>query len=293
MSRQQQIQEWLTEARAQGARRVELRVKLDGSMVRAWPLVGNENAGTPGDEEIAAQIVKRAEREGLAQPSQRVTFTVMAFLEGEAYCDRTMLVVDGANAKGRGLEEEAEPTTIGILMQLSRMVGEQHRLLLSSQESRHVHAERMIERLESQNATLQAERLKVWETAERLSNMQLEREAARRSLELEGKRDEFLFQKLDAMIPVLLNRLLGGGPGKGTPFFGEEMVRVLLGSLSGEQVDAMLQNQPLSLSQEQMAIIAELTMAYKQREEQRKKRSLNGVAPTATSGETNGKGDPS
>jgi hypothetical protein len=49
----------------------------------------------------------------------------------------------------------------------------------------------------------------------------------------------------------------------------------LLGSLSGEQTDAMLKNQPLALNEAQLALIAELHLAYAQKEKQRERRHIN------------------
>lgn len=281
------ITEWLDETRAQGAKRVELHYRTDGSLVRTWTLAANANDNTPGptSTEIAAQIVKRAEREGATQAAVRVTFTILAFVDGsDAYADRTQLIVDGANAKGQGAGgagDAEESTPSAIIGTLVKMVGEQHRMLLSGQESRHVHAEQMIDRLSRENDGYRNERIKVWELVEAASSAQLEREQKQQQLRLASRRDDFLFEKLSMIAPIALNRLMGGGPGKGSPFFGEEMVRQFLSSLTPGQVDGMLKNQPLALSPDQLGLIAELTLAYEQRERQRRPLNADGTPVAA------------
>jgi len=283
------VTSWVEEVRAQKAVRLELHSKLDAQLIRPWRLADNDGKDSVT---IAAEILRRAEREGVAVPVIRATFVLYAYEnEGAAYLDRMMLVVDGGNAKGKnGDVEEYEASSAGLMTQLMRTNLDQTRLILSSQESRHMHAEQMIDRLSKDNERLQSERIKVWTLLEQVQTMHLEREQLRQAMALEEKRDQFVFEKLSMMLPVALNRFMGGGPGKGTPFFGEEMMRQLLGSLSAEQTDAMLKNQPLALNEAQLALIAELHLAYAQKEKQRERRHINVHATKVeeVSEETNG-----
>ena len=289
------VQEWIEDVRGQKAKRLELHSKLDAGLIRTWRLGDNDGEDTAT---IAGQIYRRAEREGQGVPVVRATFILFAFLdEGAVHCDRTTIIVDGSNAKGKSGEgvEEYDSSQTGLLTQLMRTNLDQTRLILNSQESRHVHAEQLIDRLQKDNVQLQSERIKVWSLLEQVQTMHLEREQLRNAMRLEEKRDEFIFEKLSMMLPVALNRVMGGGPGKGTPFFGEEMTRQLLGSLTPEQTDAMLKNQPLQLSESQLALIAELTLAYAEKEKQRERRKINVHATKVEDGAstTNGKEPPS
>lgn len=85
---------------------------------------------------------------------------------------------------------------------------------------------------------------------------------------------------------MILNRLTGGGKGKGAPMMGQTMVMKLLASLKPEQVDALTTG--LALEPEQIALFGELYMAYgdlAKREQARKQHAnrshANGAAGAA------------
>src|SRR5260370_31253293 len=148
------ITAWVEEVKALKAVRLELHSKLDAQLIRLWRLADNDGKAAVT---IGGDSLKRAEREGLAVPVVRATFVLYAYdNEGTTYLDRMMLVVDGANAKGRqGETEEYEASSVGLMTQLMRTNLDQTRLILSSQESRHMHAEGMIDRLSKDNERLQ------------------------------------------------------------------------------------------------------------------------------------------
>lgn len=284
------IKEWLDDVARSKVTRIELHSKIDSKIVTTLQLGTGANDGEDLGS-VAERLFNRAVREGAAIPVVRATFFLFAYKgDGPNYCDSTSIVVDGANAKGKSAEhvEEYDSSVTGLLTQLMRTNLDQTRLILNSQESRHVHAEQLIDRQAKEITRLTSERIEVWKLLEQVQTMHLEREQIRQAMVLEGKRDEFIFEKLNAIVPVALNRLMGGGPGKGTPYFGEEMLRSLLGSFTPEQTDAMLKNQPLCLSEAQLAVIAELTLAYAEKEKQKQRRHINVEAKKVEESEANG-----
>jgi hypothetical protein len=81
------------------------------------------------------------------------------------------------------------------------------------------------------------------------------------------------------LFPVAMNRLLGGGPGKGTPFLGEEMVRQIMGNISPDEIDAFMRS--ASMRPELQALFSELYLAYWNKEQARKKADADKAASDA------------
>jgi hypothetical protein len=98
------------------------------------------------------------------------------------------------------------------------------------------------------------------------------------------------------LFPIAMNRLLGGGPGKGTPFFGEEMVRQIMGNIKPDEVDAFMRT--TNMRPELQALFTELYLAYWQKEQARKAAEekaaaeANGAAPSGSAPGAD-RGDPS
>jgi hypothetical protein len=112
----------------------------------------------------------------------------------------------------------------------------------------------------------------------------MERERARVEMKLADDRQKYVAEKIDMLFPIAMNRLLGGGPGKGTPFFGEEMVRQIMGHIKPDEVDAFMRS--ANMRPELQALFAELYLAYWNKEQARKaaeekKAAANGASPAA------------
>jgi hypothetical protein len=106
------------------------------------------------------------------------------------------------------------------------------------------------------------------EMYEKLQSMQMDRERERAEMQLAEERQKFLAGKVEMVLPVLMNRLLGGGPGKGTPFFGEEMVRQIMGNISPQEVEAFMRS--AALRPELQTLFTELYLSYWNQEQARK-----------------------
>jgi hypothetical protein len=136
-------------------------------------------------------------------------------------------------------------------------------------------------RLAAQVDQYEKRRIDLYEAFEEALSQKQMRELETRKAVLDEKRHQYLADRLDMLMPLALNRFLGGGPGKGAPA-GTELARSLLGSMSPQQVDAMLTGQPFSWTREQTSVIAELYMSFAEQEKVRQ--SARGQQNGATGG---------
>jgi hypothetical protein len=285
MSQLEDIRTWIDGACGDGATRLEMRSVADGEHVRSWPL---RNAANDGAErsvtKLAEQVLATATRDGAAQPVARVTYLVLAFGPDDGrHLDRLFITVDGRSSKGLRAGDEMEPANnVGLMSQLMRQNAEMHRLLISAQEGRAEADARMIARLLERLEKHEDKRALMLETWEQLATMQVEREKARHEMALSDERQKYLAGKLDMLLPVLLGRFISGGRPKGTPFFGEELVRQLLGSMKPAQIEALMQGGATKWDPEQLMVFAELYSAYGEREKKLEEKTSNGVAGAAS-----------
>ncbi len=286
MNQQEDMRDWLEGALEQGTTRLELRAKLDDKRVRGWNLAGPGTAAndTGGSSErlarIAQEVIAAATRDGRAQPASRVVYVLFACgPEEDEYLDRFFLQVEGRSTKGRLSGEEDEPATLaGLTSQMMRQNAELHRLLISAQEGRAEADERMNERLMKRVEEHEDKRAMLLATWEELALMQADREKARREADIVEKRHEYLKTKLDMVLPVVLNAVATRGRLGAPAFFGEEMLRQLLNSLSQEQVDAIQQGSLPPLDDDQKMLLFTLYQAFgsKERHKEEQERTASG-----------------
>jgi hypothetical protein len=147
--------------------------------------------------------------------------------------------------------------------------GELHRLLIMSQEGRAEADARSIDRLLEQLNQHEMKRAAMLEMYEKLQSMQMDRERERVEMKLAEDRQQFIGKKIEMALPIVMNRLLGGGPGKGTPFFGEEIVRQIMDNIKPHEIDGFMRS--TSLRPELQALFTELCLAYANKEEEERK----------------------
>jgi len=290
------VREWLEGVLEQGADRLELRAKHDDARVRQWTLAANDTAREkPASEKLAGQITREAQRDGACQAAASVTYVVFAFRgESEGYVARLLLQVEGRVRKGPRDDEPESANFSGLLGTMMKHQAELHRLLIMSQEGRAEADARTIDRLLEQNNQHEAKRSALLEAWEKVQSMQMERERARVEMVLSEQRQKWVAGKLDMLIPIAANRFLGGGPGKGTPYTGEEMVRQIMGNIKPHEVDAFMRS--AQLRPELQALFTELYLSYWTKEQQRRaaeekaEAEANGVDPSAAEGNV-GKGE--
>jgi hypothetical protein len=271
------IAEWIDSLKAEGITRLELRPAASPTSVWRRPLAANTDTG-----KLCGAILARAQSHGAAMPCVRASFFLLAFdtTGGEAIDQQTVVVAGGNAGKGESAEEGTAQER--LVNHLLRSHNELHRLLISSQEGRTLASERMIANLSSALDNHEKRRTATLDLYERLVDGHAQRELTTKQFALEEKKADMLERKIDQLTPIVVNRFLGGGPGKGTPYMGEEMVKQLLGSLTPETVEKLMQGLPA----EQSALFAELYMAYAAAEEKRKVNE--GAKKAEPGGGTNG-----
>jgi hypothetical protein len=310
------IRSWLGTA-IDSATRVDLCTASEQARLASWELVKSK-LETTGQrdlrlDELARTIATTVRTDAATQTGIRARYVLASYKCGLTahvrfadYIQRVSVDAPangGQKAKGDTLTALTQQLQAVIAAEQSR-TGELHRLLLQThaqwQETNQSLVQRTLMHVEK-SLTQQATRIEGYETrhleqlalTDRLLSMAEERQKAREQMELDKSKHNYTKEKLDMMVPVIINRLMGGGPGTGTPFFGEEMLTKFLGGLKPEQIDRLMQSN--LLTQEQMMLVGELYMSYAQREEARK-RGLNGAsspAPPPTETPPPGEGLPS
>ncbi len=297
MATSDDVREWVAEVLEQGADRIELRAKHDDARVRQWPLAANDASDKSTAEKLAGQIAREAARDGACQSGGTIVYVVYAFRgENDGYLARLLLQVEGRSKRGGASTRDDEPESAnlhGLVAMMMKQHAELHRLLIMSQEGRAEADARTIDRMLEQLNQHEMKRAALLEMYEKLQSMQMERERARVEMKLSEDRQKYVASKIDMLFPIAMNRLLGGGPGKGTPFFGEEMVRQIMGNIKPDEVDAFMRT--TNMRPELQALFTELYLSYWNKEQARKAAEekaaseANGVASASKSD----KGEPS
>jgi hypothetical protein len=295
MTTSEEVREWVLEVVEQGADRIELRAKHDDARVREWAIAANDTSDKPAAEKLADQIAREATRDGACQSGSTIVYVVFAFRgENERYIARLLVQVEGRSKRGGGSMRDDEPESAnvhGLLSMMMKHHGELHRLLIMSQEGRAEADARTIDRMLEQLNQHEMKRAALLEMYEKLQSMQMERERARVEMKLSEERQKYVASKIDMLFPIAMNRLLGGGPGKGTPFFGEEMVRQIMGNIKPDEVDAFMRT--TNMRPELQALFTELYLSYWNKEQARKAAEEKATAEANGATSAAEKGEPS
>jgi hypothetical protein len=269
------IHEWLSSAIECSATRVDLcewRGGNPGSRVRSWPLAANLD-----QDKAAAQMRASADADGAAQAGQKATYVLLAYRDAEQI-DRCFVQVLGSNARALGITEDVHDLP-GVVAQLMRANNELATIVVRATQGRDDAYMRQIEQLSTalerssaMNAAMMAEHQKT-------ILFQQEQERLRIEAARIDRRDAWVMEKLSLLGPVIVNRLMGGGPGKGAPA-ADAMLAAVFESLTPDEVQAFA---TLAISDEKKAMFIELYMAYAKRAETR--RALNADATNGTNGE--------
>jgi hypothetical protein len=279
-----EVSEWIESLKPEGIVRLELRSASGDRAVWRRPLAANSDS-----VKLASLAIQRAKSNGAGMSCVRATFFLRAFdSSGGDALDEQTIVVAGGNA-GKGESSEEGTALERWNSHLLKSHAELHRLLVSSQEGRQMASERLITQLGARLDNHEDRYVKVLALYETLVSHQAEREQAARQFTLDERKQEMLGKKLDQVTPIVMNRLLGGGPGKGTPFMGEEMVKQLLANMSKDTIDKIMAGLP----PEQSALFAEIYMAYataNEAAEKAEKQKINEGASVSSAGAGGGGG---
>jgi hypothetical protein len=285
MASLEEVREWLGSVSAEGIGRLDLMRFVDQARVREWRWPGAANDALDLDER-AKEILRTAERDGLARHQREVTYVLVAYRRdddgGTQFAELTVSVPGRSSRSGRpGPGEEEHPANlVGMLQQSMKHNADLHRLLLASHEGRTASLERQLAYLTERVEAADKRHMTVLQLAEAMASAKLEREMQEQQLRLEEQKHRWLSEKLDRFVPIVINRALGGGPGTGKLFMGEELIRQLFGSMDGPRVEALLKGEPISLTTDEAMLVAEIYTTYGTAEkahEAMRARTLNGA----------------
>jgi hypothetical protein len=221
---------WLDHMVASGAEWVALFDRTDSALVGTWKLPKTDK---PGLGTLAVKLLATAESDGACQPGRSVLYELVAFRDGGlGPRGRKLLRVDAAPG-GTEAHPVARPSHL-LPADIGTALVDQNRQLCALLAQLHGF----------------------------LSEEQARAKEERRITE---ERDAYIEDRLDCFLPVLMNRLLGGGPEKPPPYFGEEMVQQLLRRISPQEVEAIVKG----LRPELAALFTELCLSYWDKEQTR------------------------
>lgn len=259
------IIDWLSGVKECRGSRVDLcewRGGNPGARVRSWELAANESNDL---DRIAGQMRASADADGAAQPGQKVTYVLVAFRDSEQI-DRCFVQVAGSNARAQGITEDVHDMP-GVLAQLMRAHNELASIVIRATQGRDDAYMRQIDQLSQALEKTQGLNMTMMVEHQKALLFNLEQERIQAETRRIDKRDAYVMEKLNLLGPLLVNRLLGGGPGKGAPA-GDAMLAAVFESLTPEEVNAFA---ALNIGDDKKAMFIELYMAYAARA----KRALN------------------
>ena len=273
-----EVREWLSQALARkGARRVELFRALGNrptdDLVTLWDRLSanDDDAATLG-----AEMLRSATRDGRGvQQGVRVSYVLLAFDEAHKQVDRLFLQV-ASGAAATTDTQALEVRDLGgvashVLTELTKMSA----LVVRAFEGRD---EALLEQLKHTTARLQTverDREESLVKMQRFILFEMEQRQLTAKLEREEKRDAQIFEKVSAWGPMIVTRLLGGGPGKGAPA-ADAMLSALFESFTEAEVSALMD---APISQEKKMLFGELYMSFMKAKEAKAARTpLNETA---------------
>ena len=298
------VREWVSEVLTQGCVLVELRARMGDRRVRNW-----QSLPSNGDaEKLAGDMVRAAERDAKNQNLPDVAYLLLAFKSdppanpSSDYVNSCTIELAGKGKKpGSSFGEFNEQATMaGVTAQAMRQSENLHRLFVTNAEKHDDRHEQEVLTLRARVSELEAElrgeaakRMQIVVMAEELATERFERERDRFRMRLDEKKQDMLGEQIEQLLPIAMNRLLGGGRGKGASMMGETILMKLLASLSKKQMDAFMGGGEVDLSPEQKIMLGELYMSYGEKFERLKANrkhetfpddGANGTTPPAGGG---------
>ena len=264
------VREWVSEILAQGCQLVWLRARIGDRPIRNWESI----AANAEPEKIAQEIVRAAMRDAQQLTVAEAGYLLLAYRTSPPaspsdYVNSCTLELAGKGARkpGEAVNYGEQATMAGLQTQHMRFAENLHRLVFTNQEKYDDRNEKEVLWLRGRVAELEKELrgqaargIRIVAMQEELMDERLERELRRRRMAMDERKQDMLGEQLEQLFPVAMNRLLGGGPGKGAPMMGETLLMKLLGSFKPEQMDRIMNE--LDLEPGQVALLSELYLAY-------------------------------
>ena len=251
--------------------------------VTYWPL----SAATEADK-LAAEIVGDAMQDGAAQPGLRVTYMACALKNDRSQVHRFHIMVPAAGGRPGATRAEATPDVsdmAGVLVALMRTNNEQSQIVIKATQGRDDVYQRQIDNLSKQLEIEQKRALEATTLYHKLTSMQFEQQRVIAASKRAEENDEFIREKISDLVPFLLNRFAGGGPGKGAPGADPLLARIFE-RFTPEQIEEL--RTTTLLTDEQKLLFFELYQSVAMRAPIRK---LNGKAEPAAEAKQEGGGN--
>jgi hypothetical protein len=259
------LKEWLGQIIGKapgGAARVDLcewRTSGPGPRITFW------NVSSGADlESIATEVQATAASDGAGHAAARVPYMLLALSpESGESLHRYPLDVPGSGVKpGDAYDLAGASDLAGVTSQLMRANNDTHALLIKAHQNRDDGYLKIIALLQDRLGKHETRITDLLDAQQRLMAYTLEREELREQRKHADKRDEQLVEQLGIWGPVVLNRLLGGGGGKGAPA-GSLLIESILGSLQPDQIKVLMDGELLTA--EQKIALGELYMSFASR----------------------------
>lgn len=225
--------------------------------------------------ELAGEILKLAEQEGAisASASGKCVFRLRA-IDGlsQSFAAKTFSVASAP--AGSGVEG---PTDLGTAFtSVLKAYNELCMIVTRAFAGRDDAWQKQNELLLSQNIQLRSEHFDVLRQWQKHVVLESEQKRLNAQLAREEKRDEFMMEKMETIVPLIANRLGGGGHGRGAPAAGA-ILDAVFSRFTPAQMEALMG--PMSpLDDQQKYLLSELFESFMKRKVTPLNTEANGAA---------------
>lgn len=263
------VTEWLTEAVAmKTATRVELfrafGDRATDDRITCWENLSANDTGTIA--KVAASMVKSAERSGRSvEQGEKVRYMFIARKADGSTADQLgVMVASGAPRRVDGTAAAAVEVR-DAFQALSHAMTENTKLLALVVKAFDGRDESLVQQntlLAQRCAHLEQEHSRTLNAQQKFVLFSMEQRQLTAKIARDEQRDQMIFDKLSSWAPLIMNRLLGGGPGKGAPGL-DLMMSKLVESLTSSEVEALMD---LPLPPDKKMVLGEIVHSFMQRD---------------------------
>jgi hypothetical protein len=229
------IAEWLARANKKGTARVELwtwRGDHPERQVALWKTLAEDGAA------LADEIQADAENHGRSQNGQRVTYGLLAYDAAGDKVGEHFVKVAGGNAK----EPDAGPSPTdlaGVVAHLVRGNNDLAGVVIRAFQGRDDTLIRQLELLSSRLDAAEKRNAESLVEQQRMIMLSAEQKRLDAQLAHDQMREAWVRDAATVFLPMVVNRLLGGGPGQGAPA-GDLIVNAITQTLTPAEIDALV-----------------------------------------------------
>jgi hypothetical protein len=237
------IAEWLARVAGKGAARVELwtwRGDHPERQVSLWKSLSGEH------EKLGDEIQADAENHGRSQNGQRVTYALLAYDATGDKVAEFFIKVAGGNAKEPGGMGDVADLP-GVVAHLVKGNNDLAAIIIRAFQGRDDTLMRQIELLGVRLDAAEQRNAESLLAQQKFILLASEQRRMDAQLAKEQERDRWLYENVSLFLPMILNRALGGGKGKGAPA-ADAIFAALSQTLTSDEINALanvLQTAPI------------------------------------------------